>query len=368
VLEWRGVGPVLDKHSTGGVGDKISLMLAPIVAACGGYVPMISGRGLGHTGGTLDKLGAIPGYCARPDLPTLRRVVSDVGCAIIGQTADLAPADQRFYAVRDVTATVESIPLICASILSKKLAAGLQGLVMDVKCGSGAFMTDLKSAMDLAESIVRIAVGAGLPTTALLTDMDEVLGTTAGNALEVGEAVDYLSGRAREPRLHEITVALAGEMLVLGNLAPSAEAGRAKARVALDGGAAAEKFSHMVAALDGPKDFLENSGAYLSRAPVTVPFRAARAGIVARMDTRAIGMAVADPGAGRRKTTDSIDLSVGLSQIVRVGTRVAPGDAIALVHAKDDAAAARTLDALTKAVEISDAAPPQRALVHGRVT
>ncbi len=237
VLLWEGLnGPVLDKHSTGGVGDKVSLMLAPIVAACGGFVPMISGRGLGHTGGTLDKLGAIPGYRATPDLDTLRRVVRDVGCAIIGQTVDLAPADQRFYAVRDVTATVESIPLICASILSKKLAAGLNGLVMDVKAGSGAFMSDLRSARELAESIVRIAQGAGLPTVALLSDMGEVLGSTAGNALEVEEALDYLTGRVRERRLHGVTMALAGEMLALGKLAASPEDGRAKAQAALDFG------------------------------------------------------------------------------------------------------------------------------------
>ena len=367
VLDWPGMAPVLDKHSTGGVGDKVSLMLAPIVAACGGYVPMISGRGLGHTGGTLDKLGAIPGYRAQPDLATLRRVVGDVGCAILGQTADLAPADQRFYAIRDVTATVESIPLICASILSKKLAAGLQGLVMDVKCGSGAFMPDLNSARELAESLVRIAQGAGLPTTAVITDMDEVLGTTVGNALEVVEAVDYLTGRRREPRLHEITIALAGEMLALGKLAPSPEAGRAKAEAALDSGAAAERFARMVAALGGPKDFLERSDNHLVSAPVAVPFRAQRAGHVARMDTRAVGIAVVDLGAGRRKTTDGIDLAVGLSQVVAVGTKVAKGDTLAVVHARDDAAAVRAVAALEKAVEISDAPTVPRPLIPARI-
>jgi len=338
VLTWEGVGPVLDKHSTGGVGDKVSLMLAPIVAACGGYVPMISGRGLGHTGGTLDKLGAIPGYRAQPDLQTLRRVVGEVGCAIIGQTADLAPADQRIYAVRDVTATVESIPLICASILSKKLAAGLQGLVMDVKLGSGAFMQDVKSAKELAETIVGIANGAGLTTSALLTDMDEVLGTTAGNAIEVAEAVDYLAGHCRETRLHDVTIALAGEMLAVGNLAASPKEGRAKAEAALASGAAAEKFSQMVVALGGPKDFLEKSDTYLVRAPVTVPFKASRAGFVARMNTRAVGLAVVDLGGGRKKTTDTIDLAVGLSQFRPVGTKVQAGDTLALVHAADDAA------------------------------
>jgi len=367
VLHWDGLSPVLDKHSTGGVGDKVSLMLAPMVAACGGFVPMISGRGLGHTGGTLDKLSAIPGYRAMPDLDTLRRVVRDVGCAIIGQTVDLAPADQRIYAVRDVTATVESIPLICSSILSKKLAAGLQGLVMDVKTGSGAFMPDLKSARELAESIVRIATGARLPTVALLTDMDEVLGKTAGNALEVAEAVDYLSGRAREPRLHEVTLALAGEMLALGKLAASPEEGRAKAQAALDSGAAAERFTRMVVALGGPKDFVERNEAYLVRAPVTLPVKASRPGFVAAMNTRDAGVAVVDLGGGRRKTSDVIDLAVGFSEFRPVGTPVTEGDTVALVHAADDASAERAVAALELCVRISDAAPAPRPLVHARI-
>ncbi len=231
VLRWDGLGgPVLDKHSTGGVGDKVSLMLAPLVAACGGFVPMISGRGLGHTGGTLDKLSAIPGYRTDPDIATLRRVVREVGCAIIGQTGDLAPADRRLYAIRDVTGTVESIPLIAASILSKKLAEGLDGLVMDVKAGSGAFIADAGKMRELAESIVAIATGAGVPTVALMTDMNEVLGTTAGNALEVAEAVDYLAGKAREPRLHEVVLALAAEMLVLGGLAADHRRGARQGR------------------------------------------------------------------------------------------------------------------------------------------
>jgi thymidine phosphorylase len=368
VLHWEGLeGPVLDKHSTGGVGDKVSLMLAPIVAACGGYVPMISGRGLGHTGGTLDKLGAIPGYRAMPDLETLRRVVRDVGCAIIGQTSDLAPADQRFYAVRDVTGTVESIPLICASILSKKLAAGLNGLVMDVKAGSGAFMSDLKSARDLAESIVRIANATELPTTALITDMDEVLGTTVGNALEVGEAIDYLAGKACERRLHEVTLALAGEMLALGKLAATPEEGRAKAQDALDSGAATETFARMVAALGGPKDFVERSEAYLVRAPVTYPFRAERAGVIAGMNARGVGVAVVDLGGGRRKTDDAIDLAVGFSEFLPIGTPVVAGDTIAVVHAADEANALRAVAALERCIRIADTAPALRHTIHERI-
>src|SRR5918998_1894175 len=229
VLRWDLPGPVLDKHSTGGVGDTVSLPLAPAVAACGGFVPMISGRGLGHTGGTLDKMDAIPGYASQPDLDTFRRVVREAGCAIIGQTADLAPADRRLYAIRDVTGTVESLDLLTSSILSKKLAAGPDGLAMDVTFGSGAFMADIDGGRALADSIVHVAHGAGLPTTALLTDMDQPLASAAGNAVEVSYAVEYLTGRRREPRFHEVTVALSAEMLLLGGgLAPDTISARAR--------------------------------------------------------------------------------------------------------------------------------------------
>ncbi|MGF1609419.1 MAG: thymidine phosphorylase, partial [Kiloniellales bacterium] len=234
MIDWSGLGrPVLDKHSTGGVGDKVSLMLAPLLAACGAAVPMISGRGLGHTGGTLDKLEAIPGYDTTPGLERLRTVVAEAGCAIIGQTAELAPADRRLYAIRDVTATVESVPLITASILSKKLAAGLDGLVMDVKVGNGAFMAEPAAARELAESLVAVAGAAGLPTVALITDMNQVLGRSAGNALEVREAIDYLTGASRDPRLHEVTLALAVEALLLGGLAGDAETAQELLRDAL---------------------------------------------------------------------------------------------------------------------------------------
>jgi thymidine phosphorylase len=367
VLEWDLPGPVLDKHSTGGVGDKVSLMLAPMVAACGGYVPMISGRGLGHTGGTLDKLEAIPGYRAQPGIEIFRETVREAGCAIIGQTADLAPADKRFYAVRDVTATVESVPLIAASILSKKLAAGVRGLAMDVKCGSGAFMPDLPAARALAETIIAIARDAALPATALVTGMDEVLGTTAGHALEVSEAVDYLTGRRREPRLHAVTLALVGEMLVLGGLATTSEEGSAKAQAGLESGRAAEAFAKMVAALGGPKDFVENSDAHLRTAPVTRAFHSAGAGYVARMDTRAIGVALIDLGGGRRKTGDGIEAAVGFSGFRAVGSRLAAGEPIALVHAADDTAAGRALAALERAIVIADAPPAARPVIHERI-
>src|SRR5688572_25346172 len=252
VLQWDLDRPVVDKHSTGGVGDKVSLMLAPILAACGAAVPMISGRGLGHTGGTLDKLDSIPGYQSVPATEVIRRVVLDAGCAIVGQTADLAPADRRLYAVRDATGTVESIPLIVASILSKKLAEGLDALVLDVKTGSGAFMARREEAQKLAEALVEVAKGAGLNTVALLTDMDEVLGTTAGNALEVRESVDHLTGARREPRLHEVTVALAAAALVQSRLAPDEDTAHSQIESVLDDGRAAETFGRMVSALGGP--------------------------------------------------------------------------------------------------------------------
>jgi thymidine phosphorylase len=367
-LHWDLPGPVLDKHSTGGVGDKVSLMLAPIVAACGGYVPMISGRGLGHTGGTLDKMAAIPGYKVQPDIETFRRTVRDVGCAIIGQTPDLAPADKRFYAIRDVTATVESVPLIAASILSKKLAAGLEGLVMDVKTGSGAFMPDLAAAHDLADTIVGIARDLGLPAIALITDMDEVLGTTVGNALEVGEALDYLLHPSlRETRLHEVTLSLAAEILILGEFAETLEEGRLKALAALDSGKAAEVFGKMVAALGGPKDLLERGSVYLSRRLVIKEFRAARSGYLSRMNARAIGVALIDLGGGRRRTTDTIDVGVGFWGFCPVGTKLATGDIIAMVQANDEAAADRAVAALEQAVFIADEPPTPRPVIHQRI-
>ena len=362
-------GPVLDKHSTGGVGDKVSIMLAPIVAACGGVVPMISGRGLGHTGGTLDKMGAIPGYRVDPDIETFQRVTREVGCAIIGQTVDLAPADRRLYAVRDVTATVESIPLISASILSKKLAAGLQGLAMDVKTGSGAFMAKAEDARALAEALVSIGKGAGLPITALITDMDSVLGSTAGHTLEMIETLDYLTGKgARDARLHEVVIALAAEMLLLGGLVPNLEEGRDEAQQALDSGRATEVFSRMVAALGGPTDFVEQPGTYLKPAAIVKPVVARRTGYVQAFNTRAVGVALIDLGGGRRKTSDTLDLSVGFSQIVHAGAKVTKGDTLALVHAADEASANSAVAVLGRILHIDDPEPAARPMISARIT
>ena len=370
-LDWKPLGlpgPVIDKHSSGGVGDKVSLMLAPIVAACGAFVPMISGRGLGHTGGTLDKLSAISGYETQPDIATFRRVVREVGCAVIGQTDDLAPADRRLYATRDVTGSVESIPLIVSSILSKKIAEGLDGLVMDVKCGSGAFCDTEEMARDLAKSLVAVANQASLPTVALITDMDRVLGRDVGNGVEVAETVAYLKGEGvREPRLHEVVMALAGEMVALGGLATSAAAGRARAEAALEDGRAAEKFAKMVSALGGPNDFLERPSAYLGHAPVIVPCPAERSGHVAGMNARQVGIAVVALGGGRSHADAAIDPAVGLTEFVDVGERVRSGEPLCLVHAATEAGAEEAIDIVRRAVRIADTAPPERPVIMERV-
>lgn len=371
MLDWSEAdlpGPIIDKHSSGGVGDKVSLMLAPIAAACGVFVPMISGRGLGHTGGTLDKLSAISGYDVQPDIATFRKAVREVGCAIIGQTDDLAPADRRLYGVRDVTATVESIPLIVSSILSKKIAAGLDGLVMDVKCGSGAFCDTEPMAQDLARSLVAVANQAGLSTTALVTDMDRVLGRDVGNALEVMEAVAYLKGEGtRDPRLHEVVMALAGEMLRLGDVAPSVAAGRARAEAALQDGRAADRFARMVAALGGPEDFLDRPDRYLARAPVVRPCTAERSGFVTGMDAREIGVAVVGLGGGRARADDAIDPAVGFTEMIDVGAPVRAGSLLCVVHAATEARADEAIARLRRAIRIGQPAPAARPVVIDRI-
>ncbi len=360
VMDWSSLdlpGPVVDKHSTGGVGDKVSLMLAPIVAACGGFVPMISGRGLGHTGGTLDKLDAIPGYNSTPNKGQFQKVVAQVGCAIIGQTGDLAPADGRLYGIRDVTATVESVPLITASILSKKLAAGLDALVMDVKTGSGAFASKIEMARELAESIVTVAGGAGLPARALITDMNQVLGRNVGNALEVAEAVAFLANDDPDPRLRQVVLALAGEMLDLAGIEADPEA-------ALTSGKAMEVFGAMVSALGGPADLAENTALYLPLAPVSKPCVAIRAGRVSAMDTRAIGVAVLAMGGGRRDAADSINPSVGLTEVCALGQRIEPGQPLAIVHAATETDADAAVEAIRAAITIGEGAAENPIIVE----
>jgi thymidine phosphorylase len=371
VVNWSGVdlpGPALDKHSTGGVGDKVSLILGPVIAACGGVVPMISGRGLGHTGGTLDKLDSIPGYNTQPDLQLFKNIASKEGCAIIGQTADLAPADGRLYAIRDVTATVESIPLITASILSKKLAAGLDGLVMDIKTGNGAFAATPEMARELAESITSVANGAGLHCTALITDMDQVLGTSAGNALEIRETIDHLTGYTQDPRLHDVTMTLCAELLVTGKLAEDFDVGRTMAEEALTSGRAAERFARMCAGLGGPTDIIEAPEKHLPAAAVQKPVAPTQPGVVTSMDTRRLGLAVMELGGGRRRADDAIDHAVGLSDMVGIGTSVDAHNPICRIHAANQDVAARVAALVSDAVTTGDATDGVRPIVRDRVS
>ena len=370
VLSWDDAGlrgPVLDKHSTGGVGDKVSLVLAPVVAACGGVVPMISGRGLAHTGGTLDKLESLPGYRTDPPREQLLRTLRDAGCAIIGASTELAPADRSLYAIRDVTATVDSVALIVASILSKKLAAGLQALVLDVKVGSGAFMSGLPEARSLARALVEVARDAGLPAAALVTDMNQVLGRSAGNALEVREAIDFLTGTARDPRLLALTLALAARMLVQGGLAASPQEAHEQAEHALFGGRAAEVFARMVAGLGGPRDVLAAGGAGLPAAPVHRDLPAWRDGTIAAIDVRALGLAVVALGGGRRRPGDAIDPRVGFDRVRRLGRKVRTGEPLLRVHAADTDGAERALRAARVAIVIADDAADAWPLIHDEV-
>jgi thymidine phosphorylase len=339
-------------------------MLAPIVAVCGGVVPMISGRGLGHTGGTLDKLDSIPGYATQPDNDLFRRAVAEAGCAIIGQTGDLAPADKRFYGIRDVTATVESISLITASILSKKLAAGLQGLVLDVKTGSGAFMAGLDDARDLARSLVSVANGAGLKTTALITDMDQPLASAAGNAVEVLNAVHYLTGENRPERMNEVVLALAAEMLVTGGFAADTDEGLKAAQAALQSGQAAERFQAMVSILGGPGDLVERPEDHLPAAAIVRSVAAGRSGTISAIDTRAVGVSVIALGGGRTRAADPIDHSVGLSGLAEIGERVEIDTPLAMIHARDETTFDQAAAMVREAYRIGDAPRPRPMIIE----
>ena len=365
VLDWGDLGkPVGDKHSTGGVGDNVSLMLAPIVAACGVAVPMISGRGLGHTGGTLDKLESIPGYNIFQSAESFRDIVRRVGCAIVGQTGEIAPADKRLYAIRDVTATVDSVPLITGSILSKKLAAGLQSLTMDVKTGSGAFMEKMEDAEVLARSIVEVANGAGMKTTALITDMNEPLADCAGNAVEVAHAMEFLAGGKARTRSQEVVMAFAAHMLVNAGVAGTLEEAAGKADAALSSGKARETFGAMVAAQGGPADFAENWTGHLPVAPVIMPVAAPRGGYISSFRTRDVGLAVIGLGGGRTRPEDTIDHRTGYSAIMPVGSKVEGGEPLAFVHAASEDAAARAAADYLACVEIAEApVAPGRAVL-----
>ena len=373
VLDWSQDnlnGPVLDKHSTGGVGDVVSLMLGPIVAACGGYVPMISGRGLGHTGGTLDKFDAIPGYQTAPNNQRFRDTVKQAGVAIIGQTGRLAPADSRFYATRDVTATVESIPLITASILAKKLAEGPDGLVMDVKAGNGAFMPDYRESKELAQSLVSVGRKLGVETTALITDMNEALGSAAGNAVEVQLAVDYLTGKRRDKRLHQVTKALSAELLVSGNLAKNTDQAEVMVENVLENGLAAERFAKMVSSLGGPHDFLEKSDQYLPQASLIKPLKLPaeyHGQYLSGVNTRELGMAVVCLGGGRRKADDTLDLSVGMTNILTIGSKVDSDTVIATVHASNESDWQEAADSILKALNFSSNPPESDSVIYERI-
>ena len=366
VLNWQGKlqGPVVDKHSTGGVGDKVTLMLAPMVAACGAYMPSIAGRGLGHTGGTVDKLETIPGYSCTQSLEKIQQLLPQLGCVIVGQSSQLAPADRRLYAIRDVTATVESIPLITASILSKKLSEGLDALVMDVKIGNGAIMRTVDDASALAHSIVNVANGAGVNTRALLTDMNQILGTTAGNALEVMETLDYLTGKYREPRLHQVTLELGANMLMLGGLYNDKASAVDALEHSLSSGKAAEIFAKMVSALGGPADLIEKPQQYLATAPVVQDITAPQTGYLQYQDTVGLGMAVVRLGGGRSHPSQQIDPAVGFSHILAAGQPVQQGEVIAKVHAANPEAAKLAATEYLQALLIQPQAVPAFPLVH----
>ncbi|WP_085868543.1 thymidine phosphorylase [Pseudoruegeria aquimaris] len=367
VLAWDLPGPVLDKHSTGGVGDCISLLLAPALAAAGAYVPMISGRGLGHTGGTLDKLEAIPGVNTQVEIARLRRIVENTGCAIVGASARIAPADKRLYAIRDVTATVESVDLITASILSKKLAAGLDALVLDVKCGSGAFMKTPEEAIALADVLVRTANGAGCPTRALVTDMSQPCATSLGNALEVMEVMAVLTGEAGNPVLTDLTVALGGELLALGGAATDSAAGQTAIADALQSGAAAERFGRMISELGGPGDFVEHWRDRLPAAPVVVDVMPQVRGRLAAVDGERLGQAVVRLGGGRLRQDDRIDPAVGLSNMLRLGEAVDPHTPLCRIHAASMADAEQAAAAIRSACTVQEAAPEPVPLVFRRL-
>jgi len=368
VLRWRELGgPVLDKHSTGGVGDLVSLVLGPVVAACGGFVPMISGRGLGHTGGTLDKLESIPGFSTSIAIDKFQQLVQANGIAIIGQSEKLAPADRRFYAVRDITATVNSVPLIVASILSKKLAEGLDALVMDIKLGSGAFMREIGEARKLAKEICRVATDSGLPCNALITDMNTPLAWSAGNALEVREAIDFLSGKPRHERLHAVVEALASEMLVLGGVAASRSEGKNRVRSSLNSGEAAERFARMVASQGGPVGLLDRPGKHLPSAAVSRPVFPDSPGVVTSMDKQSIGYAVVHLGGGRQRVEDSIDPAVGLADLCSVGQQLDEHTPLATIHASSESDWQQAAARLKSAIQMDKPTAGEQPIIYERI-
>lgn len=368
-LEWKELTdkPIVDKHSTGGVGDKVSLMLAPMLAACGAYVPMIAGRGLGHTGGTLDKLDSLKGYKTNVDITTFKKAVKEAGCAIIGQTADLAPADKKLYAIRDVCATVESIPLITASILSKKLAAGLQYLVMDIKCGNGAFMENMQRASELAYSIVEVANGAGTKTSALLTDMNSVLGKAVGNALELTEAIEYLQGKKADERLDTVTMALSKELLINSGIAKDELEAEVKLRQSISTGAAYEHFCKMAEMLGADRDILDNYEQKKPQAPHVEAIYPETSGYVESIDTREVGLGVIMLGGGRTRPEQQINYTTGFTDFCQIGDKVNPKTPLCYIHAEDKEAIALVSEVVRKAIKISDEVPEKTSIILRKI-
>lgn len=354
VIKWSNLnGPIVDKHSTGGIGDLTSLMLAPILAACGAFVPMIAGRGLGHTGGTLDKLESIIGYNIFQETEQFKKIVSKIGCAIIGQTANLAPADKRVYAVRDTTGTTESLELIISSILSKKLAAGLESLVMDVKTGNGAFLTTLEESLLLANNIVKIGNSAGCNTSAIITDMNQPLASSAGNALEIIYTINYLKGDFSNKRLHKVVIQLAIAMLKASKICVNNEDATKKIMQVINSGKALEIFSKMIFELGGPVDFIEKYNQYLPKASIVRPVYASKEGVVSSINTKRLGLCVVGLGGGRLKVTDKIDYSVGLTNIVSLGEQIVLDRPLAIIHANSEKNFNFASKSLLESIEIS---------------
>ena len=366
VLDWSDIdGKIVDKHSSGGVGDKVSLMLAPMIAACGGFVPMISGRGLGHTGGTLDKFDSIPGYQTIPSNELFKKTVKEVGCAIIGQTGNLAPADKKVYAIRDVCATVESVPLITASILSKKLSAGLDCLVMDLKCGNGAFMSNIVEARALANSIVNVANGAGTKTKAIITDMNQVLGRSVGNAVEVVEAVEYLKGQNVDARLHEVNMELCAELLVLSDLADNLEFAKQKLQESIDSGKALEIFANMITALGGPSDFVDNMEKYLPIAKIIRPIFVKEEGYVSSIKTRDVGLSIIGLKGGRTYPEQKLDYATGFTEFCQIGDYLDAKKPLAIIHAQTEVDFEKAESELLACVEVSQEKPTiQKSIIE----
>lgn len=371
VIDWSEVGlsgpTIVDKHSSGGVGDeKVTLIVAPLVAACGIRIPNMSARGLGHTGGETDLLAAVPGYDFAPPSRIFMEAVRDIGCAVIGPTPELAPADNPIFRNRDVCSTVESIDLITGSIMSKKLAAGSNGLVMTVPFGTGAFMKTAARATDLADSLIDVANGVGIPMVALISDLTQILGDSVGNALQMHEVVRFLTGAYREPRLEETVLALAEEIVLMGGLAPDRAEARRLAAERLDDGEAARRFSRMIAAFGGPADFVERPEAHLPVAPVIGPVFPERDGIVQSMDCFAIGMAMVSLGAGRTRPDDPVDDAVGVSGVSRVGTAVGSARPLLTLHARSEQRWHAAAQAIRTAIAVGDATSETIPVIQAR--